>query len=130
MENNERGKSLVNVVPRNNNVLIRIEFELSILALSTGKPNAEDSNSPTKYYVAGIGPMVKDLTLNEEVTMKLPEYPSIKVDGNNNSISILKSFYSSMKNTELSALLSGKENRVHVVEYGVFPEYIISAHIE
>lgn len=130
MENNEKGKSLVNVIPRNNNILIRIEFKASILALSTGKPSAEDSNAITKFYVAGYGPLVKDLVLNEEVFMKLPEYQSVDVIGNNNSIRVLSSFYKAMKQSELAQILSSKDNKVDVVEYAMFPEYIATGHIE
>lgn len=128
MENNERGKSLVNYIPRGNNVLIRIEFEISILAISTGKPSADDNNM-ARFYVAGMGPLVKDLDLNDQIYIKLPEYSSVPVAGNNNSISILKEFYKSMKQSDLTMLIAGKENRVSVVEYGIFPEYLITSRI-
>ena len=129
MENNEIGKSLVNVVPRNNNILVKIKFKASILALSTGKPSAEDSKAITKFYIAGIGPLVKDLSLDEEIFMKLPEYQSVEVKGNNNSIKILGDFYRAMKQSELTQILSSKDNKVDVVEYAIFPEYIATAHV-
>ena len=129
MENNERGKSLVNYVPRGNNVLIRLEFEISILAISSGKPSSDD-NGMCRFYVAGLGPLVKDLTLNEEIGMKLPEYSSVEIKGNNNSIRVLKEFYTTMKKSDLNLLIAGKDNKVNVVEYALFPEFMILGHIE
>jgi len=131
MESNERGQSLVNIVPRNNNVLIKMEFVASVFAISSGKPSNEENNMKVKYSIAGFGPLVKDLTLGEEVLMKMGEYERVNVKGNNNSLESLKALYDTMKKSELNDLISSKEyNKANVIQYGIFPEFQIRAHIE
>ena len=137
METIERGKSLVNIIPRNNEVLVKMEFNVSILALTSGKPNESDSDEKVTYTIAGKGPLVKDLELEEEVLMKvLPGgYDDVPVKGNMRSIRELTKFYDiSSKNitrTELTQLMSNSEtNKVTVVQYGMFPEFQIKGHIE
>jgi hypothetical protein len=132
MKTNECGKSLVNVIPRNNGVLIRMEFKVSLMAITSGKPE-EDSSQPVTYTVAGIGPLVKDLDLNEKVTMKLQaEYVDIVVKGNNRSVRKLTEFYKDTKNVtriQLNELMGNAETAyVDAVQYGIFPEFQIMAH--
>jgi len=130
MENSERGKSLVNVIPRGNNVLLRMNFKASILALASGKPE-EKSDEKVTYIVAGIGPLVKDLILGEEINFKIAqEYVDIPVKGNERSIKSLIDFYRSMPKKDLTALLETGDNKADVVQYGIFPEFQILAHIE
>lgn len=137
METIERGKSLVNIVPRNNEVLIKMEFKVSLLALTSGKPNESDSNERVTYIVAGKGPLVKDLELEEEVLMKvLPGgYDDVPVKENMRSIRELTNFYDinskNITRTELTQLMSKPEtNKVNVIQYGMFPEFQIKGHIE
>jgi hypothetical protein len=133
---NERGKSLVNIVPRNNEVLIKMEFKVSLLELSAGKPSEEGSaNERVTYSVAGIGPLVKDLTIGEEVLMKLTgSYDDVPVKDNVRSIRELTKFYTdpkSISKTEFMKLLSDPStSKVDVIQYGLFPEFQIKAHIE
>ena len=129
MENNDRGSSLVNVVPRGNNVLVRIEFKASILALASGKPE-ENSNEKVTFIVAGIGPLVKDLTLSESVLMKISEaYDDVQVDGNERSIKKVTEIYRTMNKSELSQLLTDGDTKADIVQYGLFPEFVIKAHL-
>lgn len=122
------GKSLVNIVPRNNEVLIRIEFEESILALSSSKPDQASGDRPVKFYIAGVGPSTKDLVLNERVIFHLTEqYVSIPVNGNERDIKSLKALYSKMPRKDLNECI-GKAEYVKVIEYGLFPEYMVKAH--
>ena len=129
MENNERGTSLVHIVPRGNNVLIRIEFKASILALASGKPE-QDSNEKVTFIVAGIGPLVKDLVLGESVLMKITEaYDDIIVEGNDRSIKVVSEFYRTMDSKEKADLLKGGVTKCDIIQYGIFPEFIIIAHL-
>lgn len=130
METNERGKSICNIIPRNNNVLLKIVFRASIMALSSGKPDKNDEEKVT-YIVAGIGPLVKDLDLGEEIIFKIhQEYDDIQVEGNKQSIKHLTKLYQEMKPADLNSLMRSGENKVTVIQYGMFPEFQIPAHIE
>lgn len=132
MTTNERGKSLCNIVPRNNNVLLKIEFKSSILSLNTGKYDAEkDAGETVKFTVAGIGPEVKDLSLGEEVVFSIDRvYTDIPVSGNKQSIKELTALYRAMKPSEIQELLKSGQNKVDVIQYGMFPEFQINAHID
>ena len=35
-----------------------------------------------------------------------------------------------MKKADLNMLIAGKDNKVNVVEYAIFPEYLVTGHIE
>lgn len=130
METNVRGTSLCNIVPRNNNVLIKMVFKASIMALASGKPDKNDEEKIT-YTVAGIGPLVKDLTLGEEILFKLhQEYDDVQVEGNKQSIKHLTKLYSEMKPADLNSLMRSGNNKALVVQYGMFPEFQIPGHIE
>lgn len=131
MESIERGKSLVNVVPRGNNVLIRMEFNVSLMALMSGKPE-NNSDEVVRTYIAGFGPLVKDLDLDEPIVFKVQqEYIDVIVDGNNRGIKSLIKFYNLLSKSELNKLMTNKETAtVGVIQYGIFPEFQIPAHYQ
>jgi hypothetical protein len=131
MESIERGKSLVNIVPRGNNVLIRMEFNVSLMALMSGKPE-ESSEEVVRSYVAGFGPLVKSLDLDEPIVFKVQQaYIDVVVDGNERSIKKLIKFYESLPKLELNQLMTNKETAtVGVIQYGIFPEFQIPAHYQ
>ena len=131
MSDKTRGTSNVNVVPRSNNILIRMEFKTSILDIQSDKPS-DDNNEDIRMYVAGFGPLVPDIELGEEVLLELVKtYTSVDVKGNFKSAKELQKIYRSMKPSEFTKLLRDPETaKVDVVQYGMFPEYIIKAHVE
>ena len=131
MSDKTRGMSNVNVVPRSNNILIRMEFKTSILDIQSDKPT-DDHNEDIRMYVAGFGPLVTDIELNEEVLLELVKaYTSVDVKDNFKSFKELQKTYRSMKPSEFTKLLRDPETaKVDVVQYGMFPEYIIKAHVE
>lgn len=130
METNVIGVSLNNVIPRGNNVLIRMDFTVRLLAISTGKPDDNDDQSKVTYSVAGYGPLVKDLELGEIVIMSIDkQYDDIPVESNLRSIRELTKVYKDMPRLELNKLIADKESsEVGVVQYGMFPEFVIRAH--
>lgn len=132
METNEQiSKSECNIFPRGNNVLIKMLFKASVLDLSSGKPSDKSDGEKVDYYVAGFGPAVKDLTIGDKVILKLEPYQKIEVAGNNKSIDVLSDFFSprNMKSAELQVYIK-ETPKVDVVEYGLFPEFIIKANIK
>lgn len=130
MDANECGISSVNIVPRGNNVLLRMNFKASILALSSGKPE-ENSNEKVIFTVAGFGPLVKDLVLGEEVLFKLhAAYDDIPVKGNNQSIKDLTDFYGKLPKGEVSKMVMAGNNKADAIQYGMFPEFQIVGHIK
>jgi hypothetical protein len=127
MTTTERGKSNVNVTPRGNNVLVKMEFLESVLNLYTGKPS-KASDAKVTFTVEGIGPNVSDLELGEEVMMELVEYSDIPVEGNHNGIKTLLDIYPKMKNNEIQELMKdSKTAKVLVRQYGIFPEFQIKS---
>jgi len=128
MEENKGGISNCNVIPRNNNVLVKMTFTASVMALTSGKYEKESTDEVTAT-IAGMGPLVQDLALEDKVLIKLQEYSSIEVDGNNSSVRKLKEAYSSLKPSELSQLIRDTP-RVTVVQYGIFPEFLIQAKLK
>ena len=130
----ECGKSLTNIVPRNNEVLIKMSFKESLFNIVTGKPN-KDSDEKVTYTVAGFGPLVKDLELGEEVIMKIvTQYDDVPIKGNTKCIRELIKFYApeskNVTRAELTALQADpKTNKIDVVQYGMFPDFQIKAHI-
>ena len=127
MTDNERGKSEVNVIPRGNNVLVKMEFKESIINIRSGKPSKANESKVT-FTVVGIGPNVKDLEIGEEVIMELVEYADIPVEGNSNGIKTLLELYRTMSPSDYEKLLKDPENnKVLVRQYGIFPEYQIKA---
>jgi hypothetical protein len=131
MESIERGKSLVNVVPRGNNVLIRMEFNVSVMALTSGTPESSSEES-VNSFVAGFGPLVKGLDLDEPIVFKVQQaYIDVVVEGNNRSIRELTKFYKSLPKLELNQLMKSKDtSHVKVIQYGIFPEFQIPAHYQ
>lgn len=120
------GKSLVTVVPRNNNVLVKMEFEVSVMALTSGKKDSLDDE--VSFSVAGIGPMVNDLTLGEKIILQIQQnYEVVEVPGNERSIIKLTDFYRKLKPAELTAAIKDTP-KVGVVQYGMFPEFQIKGH--
>lgn len=128
MKENESGISEVNVIPRNNNVLVRMTFDASIMALTSGKYE-KDSTDEVIATIAGIGPAVRDLSIGDKVLIKLQEYSSVDVEGNFNSVKKLKETYSTLKPSELSELIR-KSPRTTVIQYGIFPEFLIQAKLK
>lgn len=127
MENNAQGVSNVNVVPRGNNVLVRMSFKESILGIRSGKPS-KASEAKVTFLIAGVGPNVPDLKIGDEVLMELVEYTDIPVEGNFNGIKTLLELYRKMDNSEFQKLLESSEtNKVDVIQYGIFPEFQIKA---
>lgn len=130
MTDNERGKSTVNVVPRGNNVLVKMSFKESILGIRSGKPS-KASEAKVTFTIVGIGPYVKDLEIGEEVIMELMEYADVPVEGNFNGIKNLIDVYRKMDNSEFQKLLESSEtNKVDIIQYGLFPEFQIKAVIK
>lgn len=130
MSDKTRGTSNVNVVPRANNILIRMEFKTSILDIRSDKPS-DDNNEDIRMYVAGFGPMVTDIELDEEVLLELTKtYTSVDVKDNFRSVKELQKMYKTMSNTDFTKLLSDPTTtKVGVIQYGMFPEFIIKAHV-
>jgi hypothetical protein len=130
MDTSVIGKSLCNVIPRGNNVLVRMDFTVRLLAITSGKPDENDDQSKVRYSVAGFGPLVKDLKLGEIVIMSIDKvYDDIPVKENMRSIRELTKFYKDMDRLELNKLIGDKESStVGVVQYGMFPEFIIKTH--
>lgn len=132
MEQN-RGTALegVNIIPRGNNVLLKMEYDESILALRSGNKPESTGEEKVTFTVAGMGPLVNDLTLGEEVLFSISgEYVDVPVKNNHNSIRSLKKFYSEMKASEHTELMASGNNKAHVIQYGMFPEFQIKGHIE
>lgn len=120
-------RSNTNVFPRVNNVLVKMTFETSIFAVINGKYEG-DNTTPAKFEIAGIGPLVKDLELGDNIIMKLEQYESVNVAGNERSITNLKKHYDTLPKSEVSALQGNKNTKnVTVIEYGIFPEFLIRA---
>lgn len=115
------------VTPRNNEVLIRMEFEESVMSIFSGDAKSSLNENP-RFFVAAVGPKVTDLPVGTEVFMKGQEYSNIEMASNPQSISSLHDFYKSLKPSEYNAIISDKEkSRVKVVQYGLFPEFTIKA---
>ena len=130
MADNERGKSIVNVIPRGNNVLVKMTFKESILGIRSGKPS-KASEAKVTFTIVGIGPQVKDLEIGEEVIMELMEYADVPVEGNYNGIKNLLETYRKMSNQEFQTLLeSDQTNKVDVIQYGLFSEFQIKAVVK
>lgn len=130
MMTTERGKSNVNIIPRGNNVLVKMEFLESILNLYTGKPS-KASDAKVTFTVEGIGPNVPDLEIGEEVIMELVEYSDIPVESNHNGIKTLLEIYPKMKNEEIRELMKDPATaKVLVRQYGIFPEYQIKSIVK
>ena len=130
MSDKTRGTSNVNVVPRANNILIRMEFKTSILDIQSDKPS-DDHNEDIRMFVAGFGPLVNDIELDEEVLLELTKtYTSVDVKDNFKSVKELQKTYRSMKSADFTNLLRNPETaKVEVIQYGMFPEFIIKAHV-
>ena len=127
MEEKQRGISNTNIIPRNNLVLIKMELQASIMGIVSESFKGE--NSKVTCSIAGYGPIVKDLELGQKVLVKLQEYESVKVEGNNKDVESLTAFYKGLSQTELKQAI--KDNpKVDVVQYGLFPEYLVNAIIE
>jgi hypothetical protein len=126
-----RGATNCNIIPRGNNVLVRLDFTASVLDLSTGKPSERSEGDPVIFSIAGYGPLVKDLSIGEKVIMKLEPYKAVEVKGNEQSVAKLTAFFSSanMKLSELQEYIKSTP-KVNVVEYGIFPEFIIKGIID
>jgi hypothetical protein len=127
MEESTSGISNVNVVPRGNNVLVRMDIEASVMGITSGKYGNE-SGIPI-ITIAGIGPNVRDLAIGDKVLMKLQEYESVPVAGNNKDIASLKKFYATLKPSELSQIIK-ETPKVSVVQYGLFAEFLILAKVK
>lgn len=120
------GQSLVRVVPRNNNVLVKMEFEVSVMALTSGAKDSLDSE--VTFSVAGIGPMVNDLTLGEKIILQIQQnYEVVEVPGNERSIRKLQDVYKKLKPAELTDAIKNTP-KVQVIQYGMFPEFQIKGH--
>lgn len=124
------GKSNVNVVPRGNNVLVRMKFHTTLLALTSGKYD-KDSAEEVEFSVAGFGPMVHDLELGGKILMEITQaYNSIEVEGNERSIKALLAHYNALPKKELNEIMHDpKVNRIEVIQYGMFPEFQIKARV-
>lgn len=121
------GKSLVTIVPRNNNVLVKMEFEVSVVALTSGKKDSLDDDDVI-FTIAGIGPMVNDLALGEKIILQIQQnYEVVEVPGNERSIRKLEDFYRKLKPAELTTAIKDTP-KVTVIQYGMFPEFQIKAH--
>jgi hypothetical protein len=103
-----------------------MEFEVSVMALTSGKKDSLDDE--VSFSVAGIGPMVNDLTLGEKIILQIQQnYEVVEVPGNERSIIKLTDFYRKLKPAELTAAIKDTP-KVGVVQYGMFPEFQIKGH--
>ena len=127
----ESGTSNVNVIPRGNNVLLKIEFEASVLGLTSDTYEKEHPND-VLFSIAGFGKDVHDLTLGDIVHVELGQrWTNVVVKGNNNSPEALKEFYDKLPKADLTAIIRDKDkNKVKVVQYGMFPEFTIKGIIK
>ena len=132
MEANERGTALegINIIPRGNNVLIKMSFNESVMAIHSNKPTKENDEYVT-FTVVAIGPLVKDLKLGEEVLFTIPRdgYTDVPIKGNLRGIRELHKFYTKLSRQEYTELLAGGDSKVDVHQYGMFPEYLVTGHI-
>jgi hypothetical protein len=131
MQVRETAQTENNIIPRNNNVLIKMSFMESVMNISSGTPPAKDNGEEVTFQVAGIGILCpNDLSMGDKVIMQLQPYENVDVEGNQHSIKALQAFYRTLKPSELNALIRDpKSAKVKVVQYGLFPEFMVKAII-
>jgi hypothetical protein len=128
-----KAESIVNHVPRGNNVIIKIETTGSVMEISSGKISEATKENKATFTVVAFGPLVPaDLNIGDEVAVLINQaYSQIQVIGNGNSIKELQRTYKSMKPSEVSLLIqNAKTATVDVIDYGIFPEYLVQTIIK
>jgi len=132
MQTHEKGISIINTMPRNNNVIIKMITNVPILELTSGKYSEETYAQNSIFEVVAVGPMVfTDLQIGDKVQLVIREsYIEVNVPTNDRSIKKLQAFYKSIGHVELNKIIADKKNnRVEVNQYGLFPEFDIKAII-
>lgn len=121
-----------NIFPRGNNVLIKFCMKASILDLQMDKPGDHSKGESADAFISGYGPAVKDLNLGDKVLVELNQsYTAIEVAGNSRSVKVLHELYRTMKPSEFTELLRYPETaKVDVVQYGIFPEFLVKLVIK
>lgn len=133
METREHGVTDSNIMPRGNNVIIKMIATASVMEISSGKYGEETNAGRAEFIVSGIGPLVPtDLEIGDKVALQITQaYHEVRVDGNFNSIFELQKLYKSIGHTETNKLIQNKDTaKVQVVQYGLFPEFMIKAVIK
>lgn len=120
----------VNIIPRGNNVIVKMSFKASVLSLVNNKWEDKD-NDVAEFEIAGIGNKVNDpeLKLGDKVVMELSQkYSPLDIKGNERSVDKLQEFYRKLTRVELTD--SMRDNpKVDVVQYGLFPEFLVKGII-
>lgn len=119
-------KTSIGIVPRNNNVIVRLDFDTSLLtinALATKqKMSGATDNENIVMQVVAVGKDVKDLEIGDIVRASVQPELAVEVDGNELTIKKLHDYFTSLSRKEQDEfMISGK--KIHVVEYSLYTEY-------
>lgn len=119
-------KSSVPVVPRDNNVLLRMSYKNSIMgirALAEGNQKFKQTElEQITYTVAGFGERVKGLEIGDEVVVNVQPDIIVNVPGNKKDLKSLGAELDKMTKEEDEQLLRSG-TKWEVIEYGVYSDF-------
>ena len=120
------GKSLTPIVPFGSLVLLRGEFTLSPISITSDDLTKADKERDANLIVVGYGQNTKSVELGDRIKISMQNsMMGIDVPGNKKSKKYIKTAINQMEQSERNLL-----KKVDVVEYFLLQEYDIAAIVK
>lgn len=126
-------KSAIGIIARGNNVIVRLDFDTSLLMINAlankKKPNSTEENENVKMTVVAVGKDVKDLEVGDVVRSSTQPEITLDVKDNENTIDKLYKKFSKFSANEQDAFLRGG-TKIHVTEYSLYSDFQLPVIID